>query len=84
MNRLRQLWHYARKLYGLGRRLCSTGEARPYPVIPVTPVVTSLFLGALLGVPSWLKLAKRTRKPNWQRLIRYGEALNHEVFNYVS
>lgn len=45
--------------------------------------MTSLFLGALLGVPSWLKLAKRTRKPNWQRLVRYAEALNHEVFKQL-
>jgi hypothetical protein len=84
VNRLRQLWHYARKVYDLGRRLRHTGEARADPQIPVAPVVVSLFWGALLRVPSWLKLAKKTRKKSWQRLMRYPEALNHEVFNYVS
>jgi hypothetical protein len=84
VNRLHQLWNYARKVYDLGRRLRQTREARPYPQIPVAPVAVSLFLGALLRVPSWLKLAKKTRKKSWQRLLRYPQALNHEVFNYVS
>lgn len=47
-------------------------------------MVTSLFLGALLRIPSWLHLAKQTRKPNWQRLVRHAAPLNHETFNYVS
>jgi hypothetical protein len=84
VNRLRQLWNYARKVYDLGRRLRQTRETRPYPQIPVAPVVASLFLGALLRVPSWLKLAKKTRKKSWQRLMQHPQALNHEVFNYVS
>ncbi len=84
MNRLRQLWNHACKVYDLGRRLRQTREARVYPQIPVAPVTVSLFLGALLRVPSWLKLAKQTRKRGWQRLMRYPEPLNHEVFNYVS
>ena len=84
MNRLRQLWSYACKVYDLGWRLRQTREGRLYPQIPVAPVVTSLFLGALLRLPSWLKLAKKTRKKTWQRLVRYPEPLNHEVFNYVS
>lgn len=84
MNRLRQLWSYACKVYGLGRRLRQTREARVYPQIPGAPVVISLFLGALLRLPSWLKLAKMTRKKSWQRLMQYPQALNHEVFNYVS
>jgi hypothetical protein len=84
VNRLRQLWHYACKVYDLGRRLRQTREGRVYPQIPAAPVVTSLFLGALLCLPSWLKLAKKTRKQNWQRLMGYPQALDHEVFNYVS
>lgn len=84
MNRLHQLWQYARKVYDLGRRLRQTRDTRPYPQIPTRPVVVSLFLGALLGVSSWLKLAKKTRKKTWQRLLRYEAALNHETFNYVS
>ena len=84
MNRLRQLWGYARKVFDLGRRLRHTREGRVYPQIPAGPVVTSLFLGALLRVPSWLHLAKQTRKANWQRLVRHAAPLNHETFNYVS
>ena len=84
MNRLRQFWSYGCKVYDLGRRLRQTRDGRLYPRIPVAPVVTSLFLGALLALPSWLKLAKKTRKKSWQRLIRHPRPLNHEVFNYVA
>lgn len=84
MSRLHQIWAYGKKVYGLAHRLGHTGENRLYPQIPAAPVVVSLFLGALLGLPSWLKLAKKTRKRGWQRFLRYGEGLNHEVFNYVS
>lgn len=61
-----------------------TGEHRLYPQIPGGPVAVSLFLGALLALPSWLKVAKKTRQQSWQRLMRYPQGLNHEVFNYVS
>jgi hypothetical protein len=81
---LRQLWRYARKVYDLGRRLRHTREARLYPQIPVQAVVPALFLGALLRVPSWLQLARETRRPGWQRFLRQPQPLNHEVFNYVS
>lgn len=84
MNRLRQLWRYSCKTYDLGVRLRQTREDRLQPRIPLAPVVTSLFLGALLRVRSFLKLGKKTRKRNWQRLVRYPEPLNHEAFNYVS
>lgn len=84
MSRLHQIWAYGNKVYGLAHRLRHTGEHRLYPQIPVAPVAVSLFLGALLGLPSWLKVAKKTRKQSWQRLMRYGQGLNHEAFNYVS
>jgi hypothetical protein len=84
LNRLRQLWSYARKGYDLGRRLRQTRDGRQYPEIPTPVVVPSLFLGALLRVPSWLQLAKETRKAAWQRIVRHAKPLNHEVFNYVS
>ena len=61
-----------------------TGDHRLYPQIPVAPVAVSLFLGALLGLSSWLNVAKKTRKKSWQRLMDYGQGLDHEVFNYVS
>jgi len=84
VNRLRQLWNYAGKVYDMIRRLCRTREGRVYPQIPAAPVVLTLFLGALLRQSSWLKLAKKTRKKTWQRLIDYPHPLNHELFNYVS
>ena len=56
MNRLRQLWRYSFKTYDLGVRLRQTREDRLQPRIPLAPVVTSLFLGALLRVRSFLKL----------------------------
>jgi hypothetical protein len=84
VSRLQQIWAYGQKVYGLAQRLQQTGEHRLYPQIPVGPVAVSLFLGALLALPSWLKVAKKTRKKSWQRLMRYRQALNHEAFNYVS
>ena len=84
MNRLLQIWHYGDKTYGLGARLRHTGEGRLYPQIPAAPVVVSLFLGALLGLSSWLQVAKKSRKKTWQRLMDYSTGLNHEMFNYVS
>jgi hypothetical protein len=84
VSRLHQIWAYGNKVYGLAQRLEHTGEHRLYPQIPAAPVAVSLFLGALLGLPSWLKVAKKTRKKSWQRLMRYGQALNHEVFNCVA
>ena len=60
MNRLRQLWHHAGKVYDLVRRLRQTRENRLYPQISSAPVVISLFLGALLRQSSWLKVAKKT------------------------
>lgn len=65
-------------------RLRHTGDGRPRPQIPAGPVVVSLFLGALLGLSSGLKVAKKSRKKTWQRLMQYGVGLNHEVFNYVT
>ena len=47
-------------------------------------MVTSLFLDALLRLPSWLHLAKQTRKANWQRLVRHAAPGSHETFNCVS
>ena len=84
MSRLHQIWAYGNRVYGLAHRLRHTAESRLYPQIPVAPVVVSLFLGALLGLPSWIKVAKKTRKRKWQRLMGYAQALNHEVFNYVT
>jgi hypothetical protein len=81
---LRQICQYGDKTYGVLHRLRHTGDGRPQPQIPVAPVVVSLFLGALLGLSSWLKVAKKSRKQTWQRLMKYGAGLNHEVFNYVS
>lgn len=84
MSRLHQIWAYGNKVYGLGQRLRHTQEHRLYPQIPAAPVAVSLFLGALLALPSWLKVAKKTRKKNWQRFMAYDGELNHELFNYVS
>lgn len=84
MSRLHQIWVYGDKVYGLAQRLRHTGEHRLYPQIPAAPVAVSLFLGALLALPSWLKVAKKTRKKGWQRLMHYGQGLNHELLNYVS
>ena len=84
MNRLHQICRYGDKTYGVMHRLRHTSEHRLQPRIPVAPVAVSLFLGALLCLSSWHKVAKKSRKKTWQRLMRHYAGLNHEVFNYVS
>lgn len=84
MNLLAQFWRYAHKVYDLPRRLRAVRDTRPYPVIETAAVTATLFLGALLRVPSFLRLASETRRPGWRRLVGLRAPVSEEVFNYVS
>jgi hypothetical protein len=60
MNRLRQFWHYAGKVFDLPRRLHGIRDGRPQAVIPTPVLSASLLLAAVLRVPSLLQLQAQT------------------------
>jgi hypothetical protein len=83
MNRLRQFWRYGEKVFDLPRRLRAVRDRRVQPEIP-TPVLTaSLFLGAVLRVPSRLQLQAETARRGWQRLVRWFRPLSDDALGYV-
>ena len=82
MNRLRQFWHAADKLFDLARRLRAVRDGRSDPQISPADLNTSLFLGAVLRVPSFLQLEAETRRPGWQRLLRRSKAISDDAFAY--
>lgn len=82
MNRLRQFWHAADKLFDLPRRLCAVRDRRTDPPISAGVLTTSLFLGAVLRVPSFLQLEAETRRPGWQRLIGRSKPISDDAFGY--
>ena len=83
MNRLRQCWHYARKVFDLPDRLAAVGDGRSWPEVPTRAVTASLWLGALLRVPSFLQLQAETARPGWQRLVGLARPLSDDVMVYV-
>ena len=82
MNRLRQFWHAAAKLFDLPRRLRAIRDRRTDPQISPAALTTSLFLGAVLRVPSFLQLEAETRRPGWQRLIGRSKAISDDALGY--
>jgi len=51
VNRLRQFWNYAAKVFDLPSLLASIRSHRPEAVIPTAALSASLFLAAVLRVP---------------------------------
>lgn len=82
MNQLRQFWHAADKLFDLPRRLRAVRDRRTDPPISAGVLTTSLFLGALLRVPSFLQLQAETCRPGWQRLIGRSKPISDDTFGY--
>lgn len=82
MNRLRQFWHATDKLFDLPRRLRAVRDRRTDPQISSAVLTTSLFLGAVLRVPSFLQLEAETRRPGWQRLLGWSKAISDDALGY--
>ena len=82
MNQLRQFWHAADKLFDLPRRLRAVRDRRTDPPISAGILTTSLFLGAVLRVPSFLQLQAETGRPGWQRLIGRSKPISDDTFGY--
>jgi hypothetical protein len=83
VNLLRRLWHYADKVFGLSQRLGTVGNHRSQPQIPTRSVTFSLFLGALIRVPSLLQLQAESRRAGWQRLIHWSKTISDDTFGYT-
>jgi hypothetical protein len=83
MNRLRQFWNYAAKVFDLPSLLGAIGDRREQPVIPTRAVVASLFLGALLRVSSLFQLQKETKGKGWQRIVGWLHRISDDAFGYV-
>lgn len=84
MNRIRQFWHAARKVFHLPDRLRSIRDGRADPPVPTWAVTATLFLGAFLRRPSFLQIQADSRRRGWQRLIGYPAALTDERLAYVT
>ena len=82
MNRLRQFWQAARKVFALPRRLRAVRDRRTDPPIGAGVLTTSLFLGAVLRVPSFLQLQAETGRPGWQRLTGRSKPISDDAFGY--
>lgn len=84
MNRIRQFWHYVRKVFDLPGHLRCVRDQRCDPEVPTWAVTASLFLGALLRRPSFLQIQADTKRRGWQRLIAYFEPITDERLAYVA
>lgn len=84
MNRLAQFAHYCQKVFRWRELVRGVRDSRPYPQIPTQPVFLTLVFGVVLRVSSYFDLARRTRKPRWQRLLGIQGPLSHDTLNYVT
>jgi hypothetical protein len=83
MNRLRQFWHAANKVFDLVRRLRAVRDCRADPQVPTFAVNATLFLGALLRKPSFLQLQFEGTRRGWQRLIAHPASITDDRMVYV-
>lgn len=83
MNRLRQFWQYADKVFDLPQRLRGIGNERPQAQIPTPVLSASLVLGTVLRVPSLLQLQAETARRGWQRLLGWNHPISDDTFGYV-
>jgi Transposase DDE domain len=83
MNRLRQFWHAAAKVFDLPRHLRAVRDQRADPAVPTFAVSASLFLGALLRKPSFLQIQFESARPGWQRLIGLAQPITDDRMGYV-
>ena len=84
MNRLAQFLLYAQKVYGLKTLLRGVRDERPWAQIPTPSILTSLVLGAVLRISSYLDLAQQTRRRRWRRLCGLKGPISDDTFDYVT
>lgn len=83
MNRLGQFWHYAERVFGLPSRLRGVRDQRVEPQIPSRVLSATLFLAALLRVPSLLQLQAETGRKGWQRLVGWKDRISDDALGYA-
>ena len=83
MNRLRQFWYAAKKVFDLPRRLRGVRDRRADPQVPTFAVSATLFLGAFLRKPSFLQLQFESARRGWQRLIAHAATITDDRMVYV-
>jgi hypothetical protein len=64
-------------------RLRTVRTERPEPVIASAALTLSLFLGAVLRVPSLLQLQRETQRRGWQRLVGRLAPISDDAFGYA-
>lgn len=64
-------------------RLRDVRTDRPNPVISTASITLSLFLGAVVRVPSLLQLQRETQRRGWQRLIGWSKPISDDAFCYA-
>ena len=84
MNLLGLLWRYLTKVYDLPNRLRAVRDTRLYPEIPTAPVSATLFLGAVLRLPSFHQLAQDSGRAGWRRLLQQDTSLHDDLMAYVA
>jgi hypothetical protein len=82
MNSLGQFWLAGAKVFDLPRRLRGLSDHRCDPKIPPAVLFTTLLLGALLRVPSFLQLQKETARRGIQRLLSWSRRLSDDALAY--
>ncbi|MGH9757675.1 MAG: transposase [Candidatus Acidiferrales bacterium] len=70
------------KVFDLPRRLRAVRDTRSQGRIPAFALTASLFLAAVLRVPSLLQLEKETARKAWRRLIRWKKKISDDAFDY--
>ena len=83
MNLLRGLWSYGKKVFALPQRLAGVVNHRSQPEIPTRSITCSLFLAALMRVPSFLQLQSETARPGWQRLTGWSGPISDDALVYA-
>jgi hypothetical protein len=84
MNQLAQFLAYAVKVFALGRVVRTVRDSRPYPEIPLRPLLLSLLLGVVVRAGSYLAISQQTKRRRWQHLIHWPQRISDDAFHYVS
>jgi len=58
-------------------------DQRPYPEIPTPAITFSLFLGAVLRLPSRLQIQAETLRRGWQHLVGWPQPISDDSLGYV-
>ncbi len=84
MNLLAQFFRYVTKVYDLPRRLQAVRDTRVYPQVDTLSATATLFLGAVLRLPSFLQIAKDSARAGWRRLLKLKAPVTDDLLAYVT